>query len=61
MHSKGVLHTDTEILVPFFDVDTMNVVWHGHYIKYLEVARCALLDRSATTTSHALHRATPGR
>jgi acyl-CoA thioester hydrolase len=40
-----VLHTDTEILVPFFDVDTMNVVWHGHYVKYLEVARCALLDR----------------
>ncbi|KZN16895.1 MULTISPECIES: acyl-CoA thioesterase [Pseudomonas] len=44
MRSKGVLHTDTEILVPFFDVDTMNVVWHGHYVKYLEVARCALLD-----------------
>ena len=47
MRSKGVLHTDTEILVPFFDVDTMNVVWHGHYVKYLEVARCALLDRLA--------------
>jgi acyl-CoA thioester hydrolase len=23
----------------------MNVVWHGHYVKYLEVARCALLDK----------------
>ena len=45
MRSPGVLHCDTEILVPFFDVDTMNVVWHGHYVKYLEVARCALLDR----------------
>lgn len=45
MRSKGVFHTDTEILVPFFDVDTMNVVWHGHYVKYLEVARCALLDK----------------
>ena len=45
MRSKGVLHTDTEILVPFFDVDSMHVVWHGHYVKYLEVARCALLDR----------------
>jgi acyl-CoA thioester hydrolase len=45
MRSKGVIHTDTEILVPFFDVDTMNVVWHGHYVKYLEVARCALLDK----------------
>ena len=45
MRSKGVLHTDTEILVPFFDIDSMNVVWHGHYVKYLEVARCALLDK----------------
>ena len=45
MRSPGVLHCDTEILVPFFDVDTMNVVWHGHYVKYLEVARCALLDQ----------------
>lgn len=44
MRSAGVIHTDTEVLVPFFDVDSMNVVWHGHYIKYLEVARCALLD-----------------
>lgn len=44
MRSKGVLHADTQILVPFFDVDSMNVVWHGHYVKYLEVARCALLD-----------------
>ena len=44
MRSQGVLHSDTEILVPFFDIDTMNVVWHGHYVKYLEVARCALLD-----------------
>ncbi|WP_338806615.1 acyl-CoA thioesterase [Pseudomonas chlororaphis] len=45
MRSRGVLHADTEIQVPFFDVDTMHVVWHGHYVKYLEVARCALLDK----------------
>jgi acyl-CoA thioester hydrolase len=45
MRSKGVIHTDTEIQVPFFDIDMMNVVWHGHYIKYLEIARCALLDQ----------------
>lgn len=45
MRSKGVIHTDTQVQVPFFDVDTMHVVWHGHYVKYLEVARCALLDK----------------
>jgi len=45
MRSRGVLHTEVEILVPFFDIDSMEVVWHGHYVKYLEVARCALLDK----------------
>jgi acyl-CoA thioester hydrolase len=30
--------------VPFYDVDTMGVVWHGNYLKYFERARLALLD-----------------
>jgi acyl-CoA thioester hydrolase len=30
--------------VPFYDIDLMGVAWHGHYLKYLEVARAALLD-----------------
>ncbi|MDO5069980.1 MAG: acyl-CoA thioesterase [Neisseria zoodegmatis] len=34
----------TEMEVPFFDVDAMHIVWHGHYVKYLEVARCAFLS-----------------
>ncbi|MGV8843039.1 MAG: acyl-CoA thioesterase [Pseudomonas sp.] len=49
MRSRGVLQVETEILVPFFDVDMLEIVWHGHYVKYLEVARCALLDRLAHT------------
>jgi acyl-CoA thioester hydrolase len=44
MRSRGVFAVDTELTVPFFDVDSMNVVWHGHYVKYLEQARCAMLD-----------------
>ena len=59
MRSRGVLHVDTEILVPFFDVDTMHVVWHGHYVKYLEVARCWTI--SATTTPTCSNPATRGR
>lgn len=34
---------ETEIEVPFHDVDPMNKVWHGHYLKYFELARCDLL------------------
>lgn len=32
------------IKVPFHDVDTMEVAWHGNYAKYFEIARCAFLD-----------------
>ena len=37
------LSAEIDIDVPFFDVDPMHVVWHGHYVKYFEHARCALL------------------
>ncbi len=39
------LETSIDIKVPFHDVDAMEVVWHGNYSKYLEIARCALLDK----------------
>jgi acyl-CoA thioester hydrolase len=32
-----------ELEVPFFDVDSLRVVWHGHYYKYFELARTELL------------------
>jgi acyl-CoA thioester hydrolase len=44
MRKRGVFAVETDVTVPFFDVDPMNVVWHGHYVKYLELSRCALLD-----------------
>lgn len=39
------MQAEVVIEVPFHDVDTMNVVWHGHYLKYFEIARCKLLDQ----------------
>ena len=39
MHSA-----DVTIKVQFYDLDPMEVVWHGNYARYLEQARCALLD-----------------
>jgi acyl-CoA thioester hydrolase len=39
------LTATVEVEVPFHDVDAMNVAWHGHYVKYFELARCALLRR----------------
>ena len=39
------LSHEIEVIPAFFDIDSMDIVWHGHYVKYLELARCALLDR----------------
>jgi acyl-CoA thioester hydrolase len=36
---------EVETQVQFFDLDPMEIVWHGRYVKYLEIARCALLDK----------------
>lgn len=39
-----MLEHEIELEIPFHDVDVMRIAWHGHYVKYLEIARCALLD-----------------
>jgi acyl-CoA thioester hydrolase len=36
---------ELEVRPAFFDVDPMSVVWHGHYVKYFELARSALMAR----------------
>ncbi|MGR9086645.1 MAG: acyl-CoA thioesterase [Gammaproteobacteria bacterium] len=40
-----IYSAEIHLQIPFHDVDMMAVVWHGHYAKYFEIARCALLDR----------------
>lgn len=34
----------TQHKVEFFDVDSMNVMWHGNYVKIIESARCYFLE-----------------
>lgn len=43
--SPDRLTATVTLRIPFHDVDSAKVVWHGCYFKYFEVARCALLDR----------------
>jgi acyl-CoA thioester hydrolase len=35
---------ESETQVQFFDLDPMEIVWHGHYVRYLEIIRGVLLD-----------------
>lgn len=44
MHDPRLSH-EIELEPTFHDLDPMNIVWHGNYVKYLEVARCALLEK----------------
>ncbi len=43
--TKALVTCQVEIEIPFFDVDLMEIVWHGHYAKYFEIARCVLLNK----------------
>ena len=45
MRRQGSLAATIETLVAFHDVDLAAIVWHGHYLKYLENARWALMGR----------------
>nr|WP_033135994.1 thioesterase family protein [Aeromonas finlandensis] len=44
MSEPWQLSAEVDVTVPFHDVDMMAVAWHGHYLRYIELARCALLD-----------------
>jgi acyl-CoA thioester hydrolase len=53
-HSRGFFpmkYSDTpwqgkvEVSIPFHDLDPLDICWHGHYVRYFELARCDLLAR----------------
>jgi len=44
VRAQGALFTDIELEVRFHDVDMVGVVWHGHYLRYLENARWAFMN-----------------
>ena len=43
------IETQYKTRVEFYDLDPMNVVWHGNYVKYLEAARCDFLEKIGCT------------
>jgi acyl-CoA thioester hydrolase len=36
---------EVKLTVPFHDLDPMQFVWHGNYLKYFEIARDGLLKQ----------------
>lgn len=37
--------SEYEVKVSFEDLDPMNIVWHGNYMRYMEQARCNMLEK----------------
>jgi acyl-CoA thioester hydrolase len=42
-HPRSV---EVELKVPFHDLDPAQVVWHGNYLKYFDMARFALFKEA---------------
>lgn len=43
--SRERLSHEIEITPAFYDIDVMEIVYHGHYVRFLELARSALLAK----------------
>lgn len=41
--SRERLSCEIEVTPAFYDIDVMEIVYHGNYVRYLELARSALL------------------
>lgn len=40
-----MVSAEVVVKAQFYDLDPMGVVWHGHYTRFMEQARCELLDK----------------
>jgi acyl-CoA thioester hydrolase len=40
-----MISASISISVPFHDIDILGVAWHGHYVKYCELARTELMRK----------------
>jgi acyl-CoA thioester hydrolase len=54
MRRKGPLQAEILAEVAFHDVDLARIAWHGHYLKYFENARWALMRQIGYTLERML-------
>lgn len=45
MKAEPLYQAEITLEIPFHDLDPAGFAWHGHYAKYLELARCELLKK----------------
>jgi len=42
---KAIISASAEATPQFYDLDPMNIVWHGNYPRFLELGRVAVMKR----------------
>jgi acyl-CoA thioester hydrolase len=42
---KAIVSASADATPQFYDLDPMNIVWHGHYPRFLELGRVAVMER----------------
>ena len=42
---KAIVSASAEATPQFYDLDPMNIVWHGHYPRFLELGRMAVMNK----------------
>ncbi|WP_205750748.1 thioesterase family protein [Brevundimonas sp. M20] len=42
---KTIVSASASAVPQFFDLDPMNIVWHGNYPRFLELGRVAVMER----------------
>lgn len=42
---KAIVTAFAEATPQFYDLDPMNIVWHGHYPRFLELGRMAVMNK----------------
>lgn len=42
---KPLVSASVQTAPQFYDLDPLGIVWHGHYPRFLELARACLMDK----------------
>jgi acyl-CoA thioester hydrolase len=42
---KAIVSASVEAAPQFYDLDPLNIVWHGNYPRFLELGRVAVMER----------------
>lgn len=42
---KAIVSASVQTAPQFYDLDPLNIVWHGHYPRFLELGRVAVMEK----------------